>query len=595
MKRKLSPLEKFKPLWEGGKSVEQRNIKVGFKIRMYVVSQLTALRAKNPNSFSQDDINELTKMIMDLKQDKTTISAEDQNCALEDYQTFLSDFFSKVDYEDRHSTVTMKTISKFRLMSSFIDVLTTWQPLDEEMIKCKKYCQYKAVDIFKALKNGQVPKRGGPKEQLEEKKDDDAALGDEIEELSKNVDNNKNRQQNNNKNIVPNVNNNNINNNNQQHHHHGQQQIPQTQQKQIQNNNNMNKQIKQQQGQIQKQTNSQRTPEQLAKQKQIQQPQQQNQKQTNQQITQQQNKQKQPQQQTNNNNPKTQINQHHHSHRNNQQNQNQIPNNNYNTNPTPNNNLKQNINSNHANTQIIKNQNLNNQSIKNQNLKNQNLNSQNLNNRNLSTNQNNYKSHHQLNPNISQNNTIKIPLNKDINRQYNKSPQNVKFSPKNSQNQILRCKQTNPNVNNQNNILLKKSNNEMRKQLSSRDPNIAIHHQKQNLAFSSNQQINNQMFNKKNNDQKKNNEMYKQKIKNFVRTSKVRPSKDGNPKKRLFKGKYDLNARIPLKYNTVPYFMLIENVRLNNEDARVGLKRGKVNDILNMVLDSLEFLSYVHK
>ena len=166
MKPKLGPIEKFRPLWEGGKSVEQHNVKIGFKIRMFVVSQITAQRQKNPNLFGKNEIDQLTKMIMDLKQDKTTIPADQQNCTLEEYQQFLSDFFSKVDYEDRHSTVTIKTTSKFRLMASFIDVLSTWGPIDEEMIKCKKYCQYKAVDIFKALKRGEIPKRGGPKEQL---------------------------------------------------------------------------------------------------------------------------------------------------------------------------------------------------------------------------------------------------------------------------------------------------------------------------------------------------------------------------------------------------------------------------------------------
>ena len=80
-----------------------------------------------------------------------------------------------------------------------------------------------------------------------------------------------------------------------------------------------------------------------------------------------------------------------------------------------------------------------------------------------------------------------------------------------------------------------------------------------------------------------------------VRQSKIAYSKDNNPNKRLFKGKYELNAQIPVKYNTVDYFMLIENVRINNEIALRELKRGKASDILNQVLDSLEFLSYIHK
>ena len=40
--------------------------------------------------------------------------------------------------------------------------------------------------------------------------------------------------------------------------------------------------------------------------------------------------------------------------------------------------------------------------------------------------------------------------------------------------------------------------------------------------------------------------------------------------------------------------MLVEDVRLNNEKALNSIKRSKAKDILNMVLDSLEFLSYVH-
>ena len=80
-----------------------------------------------------------------------------------------------------------------------------------------------------------------------------------------------------------------------------------------------------------------------------------------------------------------------------------------------------------------------------------------------------------------------------------------------------------------------------------------------------------------------------------VRTSKIVPSADRNPNKRTFKGKYELNCKIPVKYNTVDYFMLVENVRINNENALRELKRGKASEILDQVLDSLEFLSYIHK
>ena len=77
--------------------------------------------------------------------------------------------------------------------------------------------------------------------------------------------------------------------------------------------------------------------------------------------------------------------------------------------------------------------------------------------------------------------------------------------------------------------------------------------------------------------------------------SKIEPSTEKNPQKRKFKGKYELEATIPVKYNTVDYFMLVENVRINNETALRDMKRGKSSDILQEIMDSLEFLSYVQK
>ena len=407
MKRQLNPIEKFKPIWEGGKSVEQYNIKVGFKIRMFCVSELNSLRQKNPNAFGPKETEELTKMIMDLKQDKTTISPEDQTCQLEDYQQFLSEFFQKVDYEDRHATVTIKTSSKFRVMAGFIDVLAAWGPIDPEMIKCKKYCQYKAVDIFKALKKGEVPKRGGPKEQ---ENSGDGGLGNEVDELSKNMDN---TNLGGNNNPFPGV------NDQQNTSYHSGGNVG------YMNNNQM---------------------------------------------------------------------------------------------PMPGqNNQQQQFTSYHSGG-------------------------------------NNPYGGQQQQFNQGGNNQFGNPYGGNMNNQHNNSG----FS--------------NPFGNNNFN------NNNMPQQQ---------HHQQQ--AYSQRQnnpppQSQNQ-FGGKNQSHNP----------NKVRKSKIFASSDRNPHKRLFKGKYELNATIPIKYNTVDYFMLVENVRINNENALRELKRGKAGDILNTVLDSLEFLSYIHK
>ena len=395
MKKKLGPVEKYKPLWEGGKSVEQYNIKVGFKIRMFCVQELNTSRQKNPNAFGPKETEDLTKMIMDLKQDKGTITQEDQNCSLEDYQQFLQEFFQRVDYEDRHGTVTVKTSSKFRLMAAFIDVLKSWGSIDEEMIKCKKYCQFKAVDIFKALKNGQVPKRGGPKEQ----ENQDAGLGNEIDELAQNMGDA------------------NLGNN---------------------NNNNFNQ---------------------------------------NQGVNQQ-----------------------------------QFGNNNQFSNPYGNQQFHQQGNNNQYG---IPNNNMNNAGFSNP-----------------FGNQNNFNNNNMNKNNISNSNRG--------------MPQQPQYQPQQYQKQYHQTQQPQQN------------------------------------RYNPNQQQNYQ------------NQQYQGGM-NKARKSKVFPSNDKDPQKRMFKGKYELNCKIPVKYNSVDYFMLVENVRINNEAALRELKRGKASDILNMVLDSLEFLSYIHK
>ena len=393
MKKKLGPVEKYRPLWEGGKSVEQYNIKVGFKIRMFCVQELNSSRQKNPNLFGPKETEELTKMIMDLKQDKGTIKPEDQNCSLEDYQQFLSEFFQKVDYEDRHGTVTIKTTSKFRLMAAFIDVLQSWGPIDEEMLKCKKYCQFKAVDIFKALKKGEVPKRGGPKEQEE-------GLGNEIDELAKNMGD-----------------------------------------ANIGNNNNFN----QNQGMNQQFQNNQFG--------------------NNQQFS--------------------------------------------------------------GNQPYGQNQQFNQQQQQfNQQRNNNQFGAQNNNNMNNAGFSNPFGSPNNFNNNNNINNNFNQGMQQQHQQQQYQQPQQQKYNPPPAQ------------------------------------------YQNQNLSQSG---------------------------MNKARKSKVFPSLDKDPQKRMFKGKYELNAKIPIKYNSVDYFMLVENVRINNEMALRELKRGKASDILNMVLDSLEFLSYIHK
>ena len=64
----------------------------------------------------------------------------------------------------------------------------------------EKYCKFKAVDIFKCLKSGTTPKRGGPKEEEDE-------ISKEISQMTaENFNNNNNiyNKNNNNNNIYNN-------------------------------------------------------------------------------------------------------------------------------------------------------------------------------------------------------------------------------------------------------------------------------------------------------------------------------------------------------------------------------------------------------
>ena len=516
MKPKLGIIDKYRPMWEGGKSVEKYNVKVGFKIRMFVVSQITSLRQKNPNFLNQKDIEQLTNMIMELKQDKATIPQEQQTCTLEEYQQFLSEFFNKVDYEDRHETVTIKTTSKFRLMASFIDVLSSWGNIDEEMVKCKKYCQFKAVDIFKALKKGEIPKRGGPKEQIDEN----------------NENNNINQESNNNKN--------NLNNNKNNH-------------KDNDLNNNSNKNYSK--------MNSNNNHH-------LEQP---NAKQQNQDINK-------------NINPKY-------------NNKSQYLNPNMKRNNLRNQNLNPNTEVQHSNqiTKVNNNQN----NIKGNN-NNNTYNKINKNNLNINLNQTNHQNHYK-GKNINEDEKI-INTNPNLrnNHPNQKEPRMQRKINDNQNHQILNKTDKN-NFNNYH----QKSNtfvqtNKNKQNYYNEQNNINNTNKPKNPKQNQPQQINNNKLRSKNqmsvNPYQYNNFNTEININtNYKRKSLVYPSKDGNTKKRTFKGKYRLTTYVPVKYNTVPYFMLVENVRINNDNAKKELKRGKAKDVLNLVLDSLDFLSYVHK
>lgn len=155
---------------------------------MHCVTQMNKTYAKNPSDYTEEDKAKMIELLTELKEIKSKMNPEDSKCTLEEYQEFLDTFFTNLDREDRKGVITMKTSSKFRMMTTFIDVLSDYGPIDDDMKKCKKYCQWKAVDIFKALKEGRAPHRGGPNENLEEPsaKSAEADLENELDDMDMN-------------------------------------------------------------------------------------------------------------------------------------------------------------------------------------------------------------------------------------------------------------------------------------------------------------------------------------------------------------------------------------------------------------------------
>ena len=62
-----------------------------------------------------------------------------------------------------------------------------------------------------------------------------------------------------------------------------------------------------------------------------------------------------------------------------------------------------------------------------------------------------------------------------------------------------------------------------------------------------------------------------------------------------FQTKNPLTLKVPVHYKTVDYFKLIDNIKQNNEIAMREFKKGRIDMTLNLVTDSLEFLSYIDK
>lgn len=138
MKGKKTILDKYNYAWEGGKTIEVEHPKVAYFVRNSCLTQINAYLKKTSCNLSDEDKKKLIGMITEVKNEKAKLG-EDYKCTVEEYQEFLNVYFHNLDQEDRHKTVTMKTSYRFRLMSEFIDFLTEFEPLNDDIKKLRKH------------------------------------------------------------------------------------------------------------------------------------------------------------------------------------------------------------------------------------------------------------------------------------------------------------------------------------------------------------------------------------------------------------------------------------------------------------------------
>ena len=104
------------------------------------------------------------------------VAKEDLKVAVEN---FVLSVFASTDKEERTcETITKKNAMDFKRTGDFIMVLSLFSDdneLEQEWAERKKYCNYKAGTIMKALKAGEEPPRGNPfaPPEEEEKKEED--------------------------------------------------------------------------------------------------------------------------------------------------------------------------------------------------------------------------------------------------------------------------------------------------------------------------------------------------------------------------------------------------------------------------------------
>ena len=151
---------------------------MAYHCKWYAVQKGLALCKAQPGEQADKAKAYLIGELSDLETMKAAmgdVAKEDLKVAVEN---FVLSVFASTDKEERTcETITKKNAMDFKRTGDFIMVLSLFSDdneLEQEWAERKKYCNYKAGTIMKALKAGEEPPRGNPfAPPEEEKKEED--------------------------------------------------------------------------------------------------------------------------------------------------------------------------------------------------------------------------------------------------------------------------------------------------------------------------------------------------------------------------------------------------------------------------------------
>ena len=180
--------DNYKDLFMYGNFFKETNPRIAYIIKLYAANSIHAEFKKDTTKLNDTEKDKLKAEIIDINKIKIEGEKPGKN-NIQEYEEFIENMFANVDEEDREKDVTMKTAKSFKMLSELIDVFHFFgDEIPNGWNDKKKYCKFKAVDIAKCLKAGEVPKRGGPnevkeeKEKVKEKDEIESELNDIIKE-----------------------------------------------------------------------------------------------------------------------------------------------------------------------------------------------------------------------------------------------------------------------------------------------------------------------------------------------------------------------------------------------------------------------------